>query len=255
MSSDTDFFVLRRFATLNTRVLLAKQAQIYHLGRILDDLDNPKDGELPPINNDTVLNDQRYGRNEILDELWRLLKEYNEFVTAYSTLSSRPAASRFELQNLRNWLDDYNGAICANEEQLLRDEGDLIPIVVKTKSLLRRAIEHSSILLGSFLFGNRSKNLASADSESKYFNDDKVDKFVYYTIVGLGLGMLVGPLWLLDKVNPSGARLGIITAFIVVFTVLIGLSTRATAIETMAGTAAYAAVLMVMMQINNPPSN
>lgn len=79
MASDNDFFVVRRFAAANTRVLLAKQAEIFDLERRLDDLDHPKLGENPPMDNSTVLNDRRIGRPALLNDLFRVLKEYSAF--------------------------------------------------------------------------------------------------------------------------------------------------------------------------------
>ena len=77
MASDNDFFVVRRFATANTRVLLAKQAEIFELERRLNHLDNPKLGEDPQIDNSTVLGDRREGRPALLNHLFRVLKEYS----------------------------------------------------------------------------------------------------------------------------------------------------------------------------------
>ena len=77
MASDNDFFVLRRFATSNTRVILAKQVEIMQIERDLDLLDDPKPGERPPVNNSTILQDQRSGRPEKMQELWAKLKDYS----------------------------------------------------------------------------------------------------------------------------------------------------------------------------------
>ena len=81
-----------------------------------------------------------------------------------------------------------------------------------------------------------------------------MDKFVTCIIIGLGLGMLIGPLWLLQHFtngqSDSQLRLTIITACLVAFTLLLTVITVAKPFETLAATAAYGAVLMVFMQLN-----
>lgn len=53
-----------------------------------------------------------------------------------------------------------------------------------------------------------------------------------------GLAMLIGPLWILDSIsNDSKKRLGVITAFVVAFTVLLSSVTVAKHFEVLAATA------------------
>ena len=63
--------------------------------------------------------------------------------------------------------------------------------------------------------------------------------------------MLVGPLWLLQHLSAQQARLAVITGFLILFTILLSILTVARPFEVLAATAAYAAVLMVFMQISN----
>jgi hypothetical protein len=84
MTSEDDFFIVRRFATLNTRVLLAKQAEISELERRLDKADEPSEKD---YDNSTVLNDMNTDRIMLLKELWTALKEYS--ITPTSFLRTR----------------------------------------------------------------------------------------------------------------------------------------------------------------------
>jgi hypothetical protein len=61
--------------------------------------------------------------------------------------------------------------------------------------------------------------------------------------------MLLAPLWWLEYTKTSEKRLGIITGFIIVFVGVLLCATANRAFEVVACTAAYAAVLMVFMQI------
>ena len=91
------------------------------------------------------------------------------------------------------------------------------------------------------------------------YNKDWVsDKILTVFTIIVGLGMLIGPLWLLQYLSTessnSQVRLGVITGFIALFTILTSLFTVAKPFEVLAATAAYGAVLMVFMQFGTYPS-
>ena len=68
--------------------------------------------------------------------------------------------------------------------------------------------------------------------------------------------MLIGPLWWLNRLAFHGSnlspRLGVITGFLVAFVLLICCLTNARPFEVLAATAAYGAVLMVFIQLQQP---
>ncbi len=85
-------------------------------------------------------------------------------------------------------------------------------------------------------------------SETVYENDSYWDKVVTLLIMSTGLAMLVGPLWILDSIaNDSRRRLGVITAFIVAFTVLLSSVTVAKHFEVLASTAGRSTLLPVVV--------
>lgn len=84
-----------------------------------------------------------------------------------------------------------------------------------------------------------------------WHNERRVEKFSASIISVVGLCMIIGPLWVLNYVQPSVYRLAIISSFIVVFFVLVGVATTARIFEVLAAAAAYAAVLMVFMQLTS----
>ena len=85
-----------------------------------------------------------------------------------------------------------------------------------------------------------------------YNKESVIDKSVTFVTMVLGVAMLIGPLWWLQHLthNNLEARLGVITGFLVVFTILLSILTVARPFEVLAATAAYGAVLMVFMQIS-----
>lgn len=78
ISSDDDFFILRRFRSLNVRVALALQDQISVLEEQLDELDRKHSRrDAVDVNNGSI-------RNEPIEERERLLAQITESIRRYS---------------------------------------------------------------------------------------------------------------------------------------------------------------------------
>jgi uncharacterized membrane protein len=71
-----------------------------------------------------------------------------------------------------------------------------------------------------------------------YIDDAKVEKFVRFVLTLVGLVMLIAPLWVLAVTRGRVKRLGVITAFVVMFLVVVGAATTARSFEGLAATAA-----------------
>jgi hypothetical protein len=67
---------------------------------------------------------------------------------------------------------------------------------------------------------------------------DKADRLLTKILFPLGMGMLVGPLWILNEVQEPRARLGVITGFVVLFSTFVFLSTLVKTWELLAAAAA-----------------
>jgi len=82
-----------------------------------------------------------------------------------------------------------------------------------------------------------------------YISDKRIERFVSFVIVLVGLFMLITPMWILQALGGrTVAKLGTITAFIVVILGLVSYATVAKPFETLGATAAYAAMLTVILQ-------
>lgn len=79
-------------------------------------------------------------------------------------------------------------------------------------------------------------------------NNARLSTLVSIIICFVGLSMLIAPLWILNVTDSSKGKLGVITAFVVVFFALVEVVTNARPIENLGATAAYAAVLVVFLQ-------
>lgn len=64
-----------------------------------------------------------------------------------------------------------------------------------------------------------------------------MDALVTFIVTSVGLGMLIGPLWLLNNYADQRTRLQIISGCLVVFSGLLSIVTVARPFETLAATA------------------
>ena len=80
---------------------------------------------------------------------------------------------------------------------------------------------------------------AIIDDEHVHYHDDtKINHAVTLIILTFGVAMIVSPLWALEFVHGSTKRLGIITLFIVLFVILLSVTTVAKPFESLAAAAA-----------------
>ncbi|KAI9867436.1 MAG: hypothetical protein M1813_008994 [Trichoglossum hirsutum] len=256
-ASDDDFFVVRRFGALNTRVILKWQDDITRLEEELETLEkeNSRVGG-PAVNNGSFRHDAVPRRRQILMECYTKLKEYNDFIASYSTLRSRPPANPHEITNVKNWFYRYPAAILDSEAEYVNHTDDLMSIVPKIKTPLRSVLENIRGFRLSSIFRIKPTTAPEIyDPETTHYHSDtRMELFVTIVIVSIGLLMLIAPLWVLMFVGNQIKRLAIITAFIIVFLLLISTVTVAKPFESLAATAAYSAVLMVFMQMQGGKS-
>jgi len=69
------------------------------------------------------------------------------------------------------------------------------------------------------------------------WNEEQAQAFFTRATMAVGLCMLIGPLWVLEFIDGPLQRLGVITAFIMLFLFLLSVATTASPIESLAGTA------------------
>ena len=86
-----------------------------------------------------------------------------------------------------------------------------------------------------------------------YYKESLIDKARTFMITILGVAMLVGPLWWLQKPPDqlsSEARFAIISGFLVAAIIVLSMLTVGRPLEILAGTAVYAAVLAIFTRVN-----
>ncbi|KAF2026143.1 hypothetical protein EK21DRAFT_92684 [Setomelanomma holmii] len=254
MASDDDFFVFRRFESLNADTILWMQDHIARLETELKAMHKlVADSKLEQnLRNDSHRWDEQHmpRRTQIMGELSRQLLHYNQFVDAFSKVRARPRAEKRQVDNVVNWLD--RGAIVEEEADFANHASDLISINARTRTPLGRWLEGCRKPHLWRIFREKDRpGLHVKAASTVYSSNQKFDRLTSRTIIVLGLVMLLAPMWWLEFVSSSNIRLGIITGFLCVFISIMSTATINQPFQVVAATAAYAAVLMVFMQIDS----
>lgn len=192
------------------------------------------------------------------------------YINEYSKLLARPQVREDDITNVKRWLapvipetlDDlekaplkYLGPIDELESAFIEHHDDLIAVQPKNRSWFRNVLERSLILKFPVirpLFEREPEEYKAINTNTKtiWQNDKRIEGLSGTIVALVGLGMLLGPLWVLQVFNSSAnsVRLGIITGFIALFFILLAVATTARIFDALAAAAAYSAVLMVFLQ-------
>ena len=187
-----------------------------------------------------------------MEALGLKLKEYYDFLSAFSEIKARPEAKPHQIQNVKNWFEGNLYSVEPKETNFIDVEGDLITLVARPRSLLFQGLEKIPLIRRLFREVPRGDRIN--DGATDYFSDERIELFGAAGVTTVGLALLLGPMWGLKSVDSSVTKLAIITGFIIVFALLLFCSTtntrQTTSYEAIAATAVYAAVLAVFMQVN-----
>jgi len=158
---------------------------------------------------------------------------------------ARPRAEKRQVQNVKNWL--ARDAIDPQESAYINQTSDLICVNTRTQPSLATWLPWQWL---HRLFRLKKVPDLHVDSKATLYSNNIIFEGLSNMIIILGgLAMLLSPLWWLEYVSDSVKRLQIITGFVCVFCLLMTMSEIKTPREVVAASAAYAAVLMVFMQI------
>ncbi|KAF7535499.1 hypothetical protein G7054_g5351 [Neopestalotiopsis clavispora] len=238
-----DFFILRRFGTLNARVALLLQDKVVELETQLEDIDKLySKKETPHLNNGTFRDDLEE-RSELLEQIAVALKRYN--------IRKLPPAPVHDVKNLQNWHHTHDQrAIKFEEYQYLEKKTDLVRLVPENKTNVRRLVDKSSWLSTLSIWKEQKEFDLPYDNERiQYYSEKRLDNFASGIIVVVGAVMLMTPLWILQFLDSPISKLLVITVFNSAFLLVMSFLMVAKPFEALGATAAYAAVLMVFMQV------
>ncbi|KAK7999430.1 hypothetical protein PG990_012030 [Apiospora arundinis] len=230
LASDDDLLIFRRFSVLNTRTLLSLQDKICELEQELYEVDKIYGGKnSEDYNNGTFRNDLQ-DRTELLGKITSTISQYNALLLQQSALRNHPNAPQRDIKNINRWHYNHGWkAIDKEETQYLQQTDDLVSITQKDKTPLRP--QHDR------------------DQDVSYYSDKRIDTFTSLTIVFIGIAMLLTPIWILQSLQAPTTKLVVITIFILAFLITLSYAMVTKPFEALGATAAYAAVLMVFLQV------
>lgn len=170
----------------------------------------------------------------------------DEFVLQQAQTKKHAAASAQDIDSLRNWhFNHQHRAIDADEQLYLSHTRDLFSVVPKYKTPLRRLLEKWTTFRKHWLWKEeKPPALPLYDRDGvnythiNYTSDKKINAFTTFLILAVGTAMLIAPMWTLEFLTSPLAKLGTITAFIIVFLGMISYATVAKPFEVLAATAA-----------------
>ncbi|KAI7774483.1 hypothetical protein LA080_008316 [Diaporthe eres] len=240
MSSSDDFLVLRRFSTLDVRVLLLLQDRIVRLERDLGRYDEV--ARLAPdefANSGSFRLDAWEDRKNIMDQLLPLLDQYNKHLMTFSEIQRWEPAKTRHWTNLDNWLNHNHKKAISEEEAMFSQEiGDLVALASDQKSPLESLVERFPPLLSVKVLRSARQSSQVQSETTLYYSKRRLRHIVFGVIIGTGLLLLLGPMWALQFVGDNVKRLVIITGFIILFTAVLASATVAKPFEVLAATAA-----------------
>lgn len=163
----------------------------------------------------------------------------DNIVLQHSQLKSRHPVPKKDISSLEAWFHNNGNAILEAETEYIKRSSDIFAVVPKSKSPLRVLLEHSHHFRLLKLWQQKDvDNTTYNDENVHYISDEKIDRFITTFIMVLGLIMLIAPLWILAFLGGLVQRLGVISAFIVLFVALVSVTTVAKPFESLAAAAA-----------------
>jgi len=246
------------------------QDELVELETRLEDLDRVNADFLPDENfdNGSFRKDEDEERRKIVsqtipEKLLRFSESFgpssvgsadsvDNFVNSYAQLVNKPALREQDRQQVEKWFKAHPRAIDIEEARFIEHYDDLVAVHPKARSWFRTILEWTFVFkLPIFRREPGGYELIRDEhTDGVVWSDEKrLESFCTAVVAVIGLGMLIGPLWILNVVQNTEARLGVITGFIALFFVLVAVATNAKVFESLAAAAAYSAVLMVFLQL------
>lgn len=270
VASDPDLEIYRRFNRLSARNILYLQSELLSLEAQLERFDAEDETRIKQASNigekmdiwqpnmdwDTFVRRARAGtlpeatvndksqddKYRCLQNLRRVLAEYQDAIIRQSTCLSLPNPGEKPLRAFSDWISREE-PLLGQSQRLIDDSRDLFGIAPDGDSdRLSRLLKNNF----SYFFQEKRGHPASW-GEMYYFRERAVARLVTVVSVLLASILLVGSIVALYHERRPGVRLGILGAFTVAFAASVGLMTNAKRSEVFGTTAAYAAVLVVFV--------
>ncbi|KAF3807653.1 hypothetical protein GCG54_00007386 [Colletotrichum gloeosporioides] len=256
---DNETLVYRRSDELATRNLLYLQSELLTLEHQLDELDREdaededmdwqmvvcdweKLGEIVHASDASTADNMQASkaniRAELVDKLRRKLEEYHKTLLRQSEIAKLKRPNDRVLSAFKAWFTGVS-ELSGRETEILNDANDLVALNPAQET------DYLSECL-------RRKWPIKADARENgvqigRYEEHSVSVAVALISTLIAAILLIGSITGLYFVENDAAKLGLIAFFTSLFALSVGLTTNARRAEIFAGTAAYAAVLVVFV--------
>jgi hypothetical protein len=270
IASDNDFLIFRRFGSLNARLLLYLQDQIAVLEEKLGKLEEQHMlEEAKDIHHGSFRQEALPERTELLEAIHKKVRDYSkrispgivavltltdELLTQHAALRTHPEVPERNRESIQNWFYNSQNAVLQEETAYIDKSHDLLQLVPKPTTPLRRILEKSTAFRLSKFWAKEPPGLPMHIAHmynTHYTSDTRIDAFIGMIITASGTMMLIAPLWILESMSSPIYRLAVITVFIVLFLALVAFTMPSNPLGSLATAAAYSAVLVVFLQIGS----
>ncbi|KAI0181287.1 hypothetical protein GGR52DRAFT_577839 [Hypoxylon sp. FL1284] len=252
IASDNDLLIFRRFKELDTRIALRLQDKVAALEEQLNALDVKYSAKGPDRNDNGSFRKDTEERKALLDEIEIALGRYStNSLTNQSGMNQLHQAPSRDVKNIKRWHEEYGNSVINRDEFDYLNQEDLICLSRQNKSPLRQLIDSSLRLRTLSIWRDTSRPPTGSAGNVTYFSDRKMNAFVSMVIVFIGTAMLIIPIWILERMDMLESKLMVITVFIFVFLLVLSSIMVTKPFEALGATAAYAAVLMVFIQVGS----
>lgn len=112
-------------------------------------------------------------------------------------------------------------------------------MVHKDETPVRRLINSSKRLRTLSIWRQPPPTDNDNDGMVTYFSDRRMDNFASGVIIGVGMVMLIVPLWILAAMANTTAKLVVITLFVFLFLLILSFAIASKPFEALGATAAY----------------
>ncbi|MCJ1349443.1 hypothetical protein MMC31_007683, partial [Peltigera leucophlebia] len=250
IDSDESFLMCRRFGWLNSRVLLYRQDELVKLEETLiamDDDDTAYDGgkTLKSREEDDGRKDieEQVSRKTLINQIDTKLKEYHELISRVRTFVAlkRPSARNFN--SFKNWMIDQK-PVTREEMQFIRHAGDFVALADGQEGgwfdgFVEDILTKIPKDLARKLFSGPEELAKSNDAYVHLYSRYRIDILVRLILTIITVVLLVVPTAVLYEVSGHAAlKIGLIMLFTLLFSMALGILTKAKRHEMFAATAA-----------------
>jgi len=162
----------------------------------------------------------------------------DEYLATYTQVEALRPAQKYHVDNIATWFQTHPNTKLNRHWRSLLNTNDLIAPFSKPRSPLHNFLGYlqARLLDRTPQPQEKEDNILYVPSHTPF---DTLISLSNTLLVLLGIAFLVGPMWILHFLQDETKRLAIITAFIVLCAMLIGVATTAHPLEMLVVTAGY----------------